>query len=87
VNELPVPAKGHGVVILGTSADKRQYVLVGATSLSFHLRSGLPSGLLSSLRSPKPYTHFSSPLHATYPAHFILLDLIILLIFDHPVNI
>ena len=49
--------------------------------LSSHLRSGLPSGLLYSVRSPKPYTHFSPPLLATYPAHFILLDLIILLIF------
>jgi len=29
VNELPVTAEGLGVVILGTSADKRQYVLGG----------------------------------------------------------
>ena len=45
--------------------------------LSTHLRLGLPSGLLPSGFSSKTlYTPISSPIRATCPAHFILLDFI-----------
>jgi hypothetical protein len=44
--------------------------------LSSHLRLGLPRGLLSSdLTTKKLYAPLLSPVHATYPAHIILLDL------------
>jgi len=50
--------------------------------LSSHLRQRLPSGL-SYLGFPteKLYAFHISPMHATYPAHIILLDMIIQTIF------
>jgi hypothetical protein len=48
--------------------------------LSSHLRLGLPSGLLpSGFRTKILYAFLFSPIRATYPAHLILLDLIILI--------
>ena len=45
--------------------------------LSTHLRLGLPSGLFPSGFSTKTlYTPLSSPIRATCPTHFILLDFI-----------
>ena len=45
--------------------------------LSSHLRLGLPSGLFLSGFSIKTlYTTLLSPIHATFPTHLILLDLI-----------
>jgi hypothetical protein len=48
-----------------------------------HLRLGLPSGLLPS-GFPTSILHafVLSPIHTTFPAHLILLDLIILILLE-----
>jgi hypothetical protein len=48
---------------------------------TFHLRLGLPSGLFpSSFANNILYAFLIVPIHATFPAHIILLDLNVLLI-------
>jgi hypothetical protein len=48
--------------------------------LSSHLRLGLPSGLFpSGFPINILYAFLFTPIHATYPAHVILLDFVILL--------
>jgi hypothetical protein len=50
--------------------------------LSTHLSLGLPSSLFPSGSPTLSYKHsFFSPIRATFPAHLILLDLIILIMF------
>jgi hypothetical protein len=50
--------------------------------LSTHLRLGLPSGLFpSGFPTNILYTFLFSPIRATCPVHFILLDFIILIMF------
>jgi hypothetical protein len=50
--------------------------------LSTHLRLGLPSDLfLSGFPTNILHAFLLSPIHATYPAHLILLDLIIQIIY------
>jgi len=51
--------------------------------LSSHLRRGLPSGLFPSCFPSKSlHTPLLSPICATWPAHLMLLDLMIRIIFD-----
>jgi hypothetical protein len=49
--------------------------------LSSHLRLGLPNGFSLQTFQPKFCIHFLSPMCATCPAHLILLDFIVLIIF------
>jgi len=42
----------------------------------------LPSGLFLQAYQPKPYTHFSFPMHATYLIHLILHDQVTLVRFS-----
>jgi hypothetical protein len=51
--------------------------------ISSYKRLGLPSCLFTSgFPTRNLHAHLFSPIRATYPAHFILLDLIILTIFN-----
>jgi hypothetical protein len=56
--------------------------------LSTHLRLGLPSGLYpSGFPTNILYAFLVSPLRVTCPAHLILLDLIILIMFSEEHNL
>jgi hypothetical protein len=59
--------------VLSTHPTSLRSILI----VSCHLRVGLPSSFFPSGFPTKPYINSSSaPMHAIFPAHFILLDFI-----------
>jgi hypothetical protein len=71
----------HWSISWARSIQSIPFYLISILILSTHLRLGPPSGLISSsFPTIIRYAFLSSVLRATYPAHLILPDLIILII-------
>jgi hypothetical protein len=70
-----------GLVLVIIFSEVTSLCCFGSVLLSTHLRLNLPSGLFpSGFHTKNLYAFLFSPIRATWPAHLILRDLIVLII-------